>query len=142
MAATHDGGGYWLLDANGEVFDFGNAANYSFPGGYSDLSFVGMAVTPDGGGYWLLRYDGTVFPRCDAATDAVATGYNAPMIGLAAATSTYRVVGLDGRVVTEGGASFDGDAFTVPVIGSRATLTVSSLNAGRTTLTASSLGVT
>jgi hypothetical protein len=64
-------GGYWVADAHGEVYAFGNA---SFHGscpqagspchGLDDIA--GIAVTPDGGGYWLVGGDGSVYAFGDA----------------------------------------------------------------------------
>jgi len=67
MAATPDGGGYWLVAADGGVFAFGDAR---FLGSTGALRLarpvVGMAATPDGGGYWLVAADGGVFAFGDA----------------------------------------------------------------------------
>ena len=62
MAATPDGGGYWLVASDGGVFSFGDAG---FHGSTGNLRLtkpvVGMAATPDGGGYWLVASDGGIF---------------------------------------------------------------------------------
>jgi len=56
MAATPDGGGYWLVGADGGVFSFGDANFYGSAERMHPASpIVGMAVTPDGGGYWLAN---------------------------------------------------------------------------------------
>ena len=67
MAATPDGGGYWLVASDGGVFSYGDARFYGSAGG-SPLNkpVVGMAATPDGGGYWLVASDGGVFSYGDA----------------------------------------------------------------------------
>jgi hypothetical protein len=71
IAATADGGGYWLVGADGGVLAFGNAGFHgSFAGLPLNQPIVGMAATPDGGGYWLLGGDGGVF----AAGNAVYLG--------------------------------------------------------------------
>ena len=60
--ATPDGGGYWLVGADGGVFSFGDAAFHGSMGGHHlDAPVVGMAGTPVGGGYWLVGADGGVF---------------------------------------------------------------------------------
>src|ERR1022692_3585121 len=52
MAATHDGGGYWVVAADGGIFAFGDAGYHGSMGGMRlDAPIVGMAATPDGGGY-------------------------------------------------------------------------------------------
>jgi hypothetical protein len=53
MAATPDGGGYWLVASDGGVFSFGNATFHGSMGATPlNAPIVGMAATPDGGGYW------------------------------------------------------------------------------------------
>ena len=61
-------GGYWLVDANGQVFNFGNAqyeGQPAFaPGGYR---ITGMAGTQSSSGYWLASANGNVADFGDAA---------------------------------------------------------------------------
>ena len=67
MAATPDGGGYWLVASDGGIFSFGDALFHGSTGGRQlNAPVVGMAATPDGGGYWLLASDGGVFTFGDA----------------------------------------------------------------------------
>jgi len=62
MAATPDGGGYWLVASDGAIFTFGSASFYGSLGGTAlNAPIVGMAATPDGGGYWLVASDGAIF---------------------------------------------------------------------------------
>ena len=62
MAATPDGGGYWLVAADGGVFTFGDAGFYGSTGNlHLNQPIVGMAATPDGNGYWLVAADGGIF---------------------------------------------------------------------------------
>ena len=62
MAATPDGGGYWLVASDGGIFSFGDAAFFGSMGGVPlPAPIVAMAATPDGGGYWLVASDGGVF---------------------------------------------------------------------------------
>ena len=59
MAATPDGGGYWLVASDGGIFSYGDAKFYGSRGGQAlNKPIVGMATTPDGGGYWLVASDG------------------------------------------------------------------------------------
>jgi N-acetylmuramoyl-L-alanine amidase len=51
MAATPDGGGYWLAASDGGIFAFGDAR---FEGSAGQHGVVGIASTPDGGGYWTV----------------------------------------------------------------------------------------
>jgi len=67
MAATPDGGGYWLVASDGGIFAFGHAVFHGSTGGmHLNAPIVGMAATPDGGGYWLAARDGGVFNFGDA----------------------------------------------------------------------------
>ena len=67
MAATPDGGGYWLVAADGGVFSFGDARFWGSTGHIVlNKPVVGIAATPDGGGYWLVAADGGVFSFGDA----------------------------------------------------------------------------
>jgi hypothetical protein len=62
MAATADGGGYWLVGADGGIFSFGDAAFWGSTGSLRlNRPIVGMAATADGGGYWLVGADGGIF---------------------------------------------------------------------------------
>ncbi len=70
IAGTPDGKGYWLAQAGGGVFSYGDATFYgSLPGlGIKPAApIVGIASTPDGHGYWLVGADGGVFAFGDAA---------------------------------------------------------------------------
>ena len=67
MAATPDGGGYWLVAADGGVFSFGSAQFLGSMGGQPlNQQIVDIAVTRDGDGYWLVASDGGVFAFGDA----------------------------------------------------------------------------
>ena len=68
MAATPDGGGYWLVASDGGVFSFGDAKFYGSTGGKPlNRPIVGMAPGSNGLGYWLVASDGGVFSFGDAA---------------------------------------------------------------------------
>jgi hypothetical protein len=64
FAPTFDGGGYWVVSANGEVFGFGD---YGVPGPDPqpyDLhghQAVGIATNPTTDGYWLVDDGGNVY---------------------------------------------------------------------------------
>lgn len=67
MAATPDGGGYWLVGADGGVLAYGDARYFGGAGGTHLRSpVVAMAATPDGKGYWLAEADGSVLAFGDA----------------------------------------------------------------------------
>ncbi len=88
MTMTPNGNGYWLFTATGEVFSYGDAANF---GSASSLALygpiVGMAATPDGKGYWLVGSDGGIFTFGDA-TFYGSMGGKIPSVPIAAIAST------------------------------------------------------
>ena len=125
MAATPDGGGYWLVASDGGIFSFGDAAFHGSTGSQAlNAPVVGMAATPDGGGYWLVASDGGIFSFGDAAFHG-STGslvLNAPVVGMAATRDGggYWLVALDGGVFNFGDAPFDGSALSAadaPAVG-------------------------
>jgi hypothetical protein len=65
---TKDGGGYWILFANGVVAAYGDAANRGGPvgsvGGFNPATAI--FTTADGGGYWVASANGSVFTYGDA----------------------------------------------------------------------------
>jgi N-acetylmuramoyl-L-alanine amidase len=86
MAATTDGGGYWLVASDGGVFTFGNAVFHGSTGAtVLDAPIVAMAATPDDGGYWLAANDGGVFTFGNATFEGSAAGHPLaqPVIGMA-----------------------------------------------------------
>ena len=103
MAATPDGGGYWLVASDGGIFSFGDAQFYGSMGGKPlNQPMVGMASTPDGKGYWLVASDGGVFAFGDAQFHGSMGGIhlNQPVVGIAAdeATGGYWEVASDGGI--------------------------------------------
>ena len=63
MAATVDGGGYWIVTEDGAVYPFGSARAHGNLFGVRLASARSPASCPtrDGGGYWLVAEDGGVF---------------------------------------------------------------------------------
>ncbi len=130
MAATPDGGGYWLVASDGGVFTFGNAQFYGSTGGkVLNRPIVGMAATPDGGGYWLVAADGGVFTFGNAQFYGSTGGkvLNRPIVGMAATPDGggYWLVAADGGVFTFGNAQFygstGGKVLNRPIVGMAAT---------------------
>jgi N-acetylmuramoyl-L-alanine amidase len=130
MAATPDGGGYWLVAADGGVFTFGDAKFLGSEGGAQLAApVVGMAATPDGGGYWLVAADGGVFTFGDAKFfgSTGALRLNAPIVGMAATPDGggYWLVAADGGIFTFGDAKFlgseGGTELNAPIVGMAAT---------------------
>ena len=129
MAATPDGGGYWLVAADGGVFTFGDARFFGSAGSLPlNQPVVGMAATPDGGGYWLVAADGGVFTFGDARFfgSAGSLSLNQPVVGMAATPDGggYWLVAADGGVFTFGDARFFGSSvgrLLAPAVGGGAT---------------------
>ena len=113
IAATPDGGGYWLAQANGGIFPYGDAGFFgSGAGSRLNAPIVGMAATPDGKGYWLAAADGGVFSYGDAGFYGSAGNLSlqAPVVGIGASRDGrgYWLAGADGGVFSYGDAAFDG----------------------------------
>jgi hypothetical protein len=67
MAATPDGGGYWLVASDGGIFSYGDATFEGSTGAIAlNKPIVGVVATRDGGGYWLVAADGGIFSFGDA----------------------------------------------------------------------------
>src|SRR3974390_743221 len=84
MAATMDGGGYWLVAADGGVFNFGDAPFYgSLAGATNVRPIVGVAADPVTRGFWLVGSDGSVHPFGGAIWyhDMANQHLNQPMVG-------------------------------------------------------------
>jgi ribosomal protein L24E len=113
MAATPDGGGYWLVASDGGIFSFGDAKYHGSMGGrHLNKPIVGMAATPDGGGYWLVASDGGIFSFGDAKFYG-STGdktLNRPIEGMArnVVGTGYWLVAQDGGIFSFGTAKYQG----------------------------------
>jgi hypothetical protein len=112
MAATPDGGGYWLVGSDGGIFAFGDASFHGSTGTlHLNRPIVGMAATPDGHGYWLVASDGGVFAFGDAVFYG-STGslhLNKPIVGMTSDNAFgYWLVASDGGVFNFGDAQFHG----------------------------------
>jgi L,D-peptidoglycan transpeptidase YkuD (ErfK/YbiS/YcfS/YnhG family) len=130
VAATADGGGYWVASSTGGVYPFGDARSYgNLSGTPLNAPIVGMAAAPAGQGYWLVAADGGVFSFGDASFFGSAGGLhlNAPIVGMAATPSGggYWLVAADGGVFSYGDAVFRGSTgglrLNAPVVGMAAT---------------------
>ena len=117
IAATPDGGGYWITRANGAVLAFGDAHSFgslTLRGIQVASPIVGIAATPDGRGYWLAGADGGVFAFGDARSYGSLPGMGitpeAPVVSIAPTANGrgYWLLGSDGGVFAFGDARFAG----------------------------------
>ncbi len=125
ITPTANGTGYWEVEANGTVANFGSAQNYGSVTGQLNAPIVGMAATPDGRGYWLVGTDGGIFSFGDAAFYG-STGslrLNKPIVGIAATPNGqgYWTIASDGGIFSFGNAAFygsmGGTPLTKPIVG-------------------------
>jgi hypothetical protein len=110
-AANHpSGSGYWLVDAAGNVFDYGSApALGGLPSEYGFWDWtVGIAPTASGNGYWLATLDGKVYPFGDAGEGVIDHGpfENDWAVGIVPASGGvgYRLVTARGRTLPSSAA--------------------------------------
>jgi len=110
-ASTNDGGGYWLVSAKGNVYNYGDALYFGAPvHDHAGNTIVAFGTTPDAQGYWLLATNGAVYNYGDAAFcgSAVHAHSKKPFIGFAS-TAT----GLGYYLLTSTGIVYAyGDALT------------------------------
>ena len=107
MAPTPNGGGYWLVAADGGLFTAGNAGFHgSLGNAHLSAPIVGMAATPDGGGYWMVGSDGGVFTFGNAGFHGSLGNVHlaAPIVAIVAAPGGggYWLVAQDGGVFSFG----------------------------------------
>jgi hypothetical protein len=126
MAVSPSGLGYWLVGANGDVYNFGDAGFFGSIGGATIAApVVGMAPTPGGRGYWLVASDGGIFSFGDARFLGSTGGMplNRPIVSMAATPrgTGYWLVASDGGIFSYGDATFAGSTgglrLAAPVVG-------------------------
>ncbi|HWD52393.1 MAG TPA: hypothetical protein VG412_08335 [Acidimicrobiales bacterium] len=126
MAATPDGGGYWLAWSNGSVTTHGDAPSYGDASTFNLAQPITHIVsTPDGRGYWLVAADGGTFAFGTAGFygSMGATHLNKPVVDMAPTSDGkgYWLVGSDGGIFAFGDAVFRGSLGSLtlnePVVG-------------------------
>jgi hypothetical protein len=116
IAATQDGDGYWVVQADGGVRAFGDARSYgSLRSGtvHPGTFIVAMARTYDAHGYWLAGAVGHVYAFGDAndyGSLSPKEAQRAPVTSIAATPNGlgYWLLGADGHVYSFGDARPDG----------------------------------
>ena len=122
IAATADGHGYWLAQADGGVAAFGDAEwQGSLPAQRArpTAPIVGIARAPGAKGYWLAAADGRVYGFGGAhlyGPPPTGPDLSAPVTAIAATPDGkgYWLLGADGTVHGFGDARFNGSAGQVP----------------------------
>jgi RNA polymerase sigma factor (sigma-70 family) len=85
IAATPDGGGYWMVASDGGIFSFGAPFLGSMGGKPLNQPIVAIASTPYGGGYWMVVSDGGIFSFGAPFLGSMGgTRLNKPIVGMAA----------------------------------------------------------
>jgi hypothetical protein len=127
--------GYWMVAADGGIFNFGATAFYGSTGAiHLNQPIVDMAVTPLGDGYWLVASDGGIFTfsgNGDAKFYGSTGGMhlNKPIVGMAATPTGhgYWLVASDGGIFAFGDARFYGSTGAMhlnkPIVGMASTVT-------------------
>jgi hypothetical protein len=112
-ATASGASGYWLVGADGGVFNFGQAAFHGSAGSVGlNSPIVGFVPTPTAAGYWMVAGDGGIFAFGDAPFLGSMGGkpLNRPISAMAAAVTGkgYWLVASDGGVFAFGEAPFYG----------------------------------
>ncbi len=113
ITPTPSGRGFWLVGADGGVFTYGDARYHGgLAGSPIGRSVAGIAATRDGHGYWLVDTVGRVYPY-NAPDLGSPPPVTAPIVGISSDPTTdgYRLLGIDGGVLTYGAAGFEGSAY-------------------------------
>ncbi len=117
---------YWVANPNGQVWNFGAAADYGDLGSITpNKPIIGMTPTTSNSGYWLVASDGGIFSFGDAKFHG-STGsikLNKPIVGMAPTPSGkgYWMVASDGGIFSYGDAQFYGSTGSIklnkPIVG-------------------------
>jgi hypothetical protein len=105
--------GYWMIGADGGVYNFGTLAL-----GSHYTTAVDIESTPSGGGYWILNDKGEVFTKGDAGhlgNAGLAAGEKAVSLSSTPSGNGYWIFTDRGRVIAKGGAQHKGDMAGKPL---------------------------
>ena len=112
IAATADGHGAWVAEANGTVVPLGDAVSHGSEAGSAMAGpVVGIAADLATGGYWLVAASGAVSGFDAPFLGSTATiALNQPIVGMAATPdgAGYWLVAGDGGIFAFGDAPFFG----------------------------------
>ncbi len=118
MAATTDGGGYWLVAANGHVFSYGDAPQLSRGTGKLKSPVVGSPSRPQDTGAWLAEQNGTVLSLGTATAHGSLSGVTTPVTRHRRrwccpppSTLAYDLAEANGKVAALGKAAYYGSAY-------------------------------
>ena len=117
MAATPDGGGYWLVASDGGVFSLRRRAVLRQ---HRELTSTSRSWAwrrpPTGSGYWLVASDGGIFSFGDASSTAAPEHAAQPARGGHGRDPDghgYWLVASDGGIFAFGDASFYGSTGSI-----------------------------
>jgi hypothetical protein len=110
IAATPSGGGYWVSNARGKVFAFGDAIRRGSVDGKTQVADI--AAHPSGRGYWIVSEGGRVFSFGKIPHPGSVTDLESPVVGIEPTVTGkgYWLLTQAGRVVPLGDAQSYGDA--------------------------------
>ncbi|MEA2434705.1 MAG: hypothetical protein QOG54_2162 [Actinomycetota bacterium] len=109
ITSTPSGNGYWLSNARGKVFAFGDAPRRGSVTGKTQVA--DMAAHPSGRGYWIVSEGGRVFSFGKIPSFGSAKDLTTPAVGIESTTTGkgYWILAQNGRVVPFGDAQSFGD---------------------------------
>lgn len=113
--------GYWMLEANGAVYPFGDATPFAYGHVESGTRAVDIEPTPSGAGAWVVNNVGTVFRYGTAKhygdRPALAPGEEVTSMSSTKSGDGYWLFTSRGRALTYGNAVHYGDMVGVPLNG-------------------------
>jgi hypothetical protein len=115
--------GYWVVDADGRVFGFGDAGSFGDAHPAPGTEAVDLEPTPSGNGYWVVDSGGGIQAFGDAILQparggaALPAGERATSLSATPGGTGYWVFTNKGRVLTYGDAVSYGDLAKVALNG-------------------------